>query len=139
MLERNMNNYLLIYLLRSILFSLFCFSKFINCQACSGDRPDINAPDFQNNCRYSVTKGKWYTCAETSDSGTNKTYFLVDSKDNCMFSAYCKKYFDSAKTVYGTNECIESCARINDALKGKFYDYGDYCIYSESNSDIFNK
>ena len=139
MLERNMNNYLLIYLLRSILFSLFCFSKFINCQACSGDRPDINAPDFQNNCRYSVTKGKWYTCAETSDSGTNKTYFYIDSKDNCMFSAYCKKYDNSFKTVYGTNECIESCTKIDDSLKGKFIDYGDYCIYSDDNNDIFKK
>ena len=137
MLKRNINNYLLIYLLRSILFSLLSFPQFINCDTCHADSPNINSPNFQNDCRYSVTKRDWFSCVTTTDSGNNKTYFLIDSDGNCKFSAYCKKY--NAKVVHGTNECIESCATIHGDLKGKFIEYGDYCIYSEDNNNIFDK
>jgi hypothetical protein len=34
--------------------------------------------------------------------------------------------------VYQTKECIESCAKIHDSLKGNFIQYGDFCIYSEN-------
>jgi len=138
MLKRNINNYLLIYLLRSILFSLLSFPQFINCETCSGaNPPDINSPNFgESNCRYSVTKKDWFSCITTLDSGDNKKYFLIDSDGNCKFSAYCKNY-NNAKTVRGTNECIESCARIHDDLKGNFIEYGDYCIYSTNDNNIF--
>lgn len=40
MLKRNINNYLLIYLLRSIIFSLLSFAPFFNCEICCGYNPD---------------------------------------------------------------------------------------------------
>ena len=131
MQQRYINNYLSINLLRLILFSLLCFSQFINCQDCSGVTPNFNSPDLESDCRFSVVKNKWFTCVTSLDSGNNKTYFAIDTDGNCKFTTYCKHY-DNAKTVHPTNECVKSCARINETLKENFIEYGDYCIYSNN-------
>ena len=138
MLKRNINNYLLIYLRISILFSLLSFPQFINCEICNGaNPPDITTPNFgESNCRYSVVKKEWFSCVTTPDSGENKKYFLIKSNGECVFSGYCAKY-DNAKVVRGTNECVESCAKIHDNLKSNFIEYGDYCIYSTNDNNIF--
>ena len=132
MMERNINNYLLIYLIRLIIFTIFCFSKFINCETCGGDPPNINTPNFGDSiCRFSVVKNEWVSCDITTDSGNNKTYFSFDSNGKCLFTKYCK-FYKNKMVVRGTNECIDSCATIHDSLKGKFVEYGAYCIYSDT-------
>ena len=136
MQQRYINNYLSINLLRLILFSLLCFLQFINCQDCPTSTPDINNPNFgESFCHFSVVKNKWFTCVTSTDSGEDKTYFANNTEGNCVFTKYWGFY--NVKTVYGTNECIKSCAIINDTLKGKFVDYEDYCIYSSNDQNLF--
>ena len=125
------------YLLRTILFSLFCFQQLIKCEVCPSERPDINSPNFGENCRFSVITNAWYTCITNSEN--SKAYFLINSDNICLFSSKCKSIIVGGKVVRGTNECIVSCTSINDTLKANFIEYGEYCIYSANNENIFGK
>lgn len=145
MSKRNIKNSILINFLRFILFLLYFFSQFIFCEECSGEiytTPTVITDSVNNNeddCRFSVTKNKWYKCYTTAEYGSDKSYYVIGAEDKCVFSYSCKRFAANSMGVLQTHECLESCAKIDDSLKAKFIQYGDYCIYSENGNNLFGQ
>ena len=136
MSKRNIYNSILINYLRFILFLSYLFSQSIFCQECSGGSysadPTISSELNNNNddCRFSVVKKEWYKCINKIGYGDEKAYFAITKNDECFFVRDCGLIEGQVMGVYQTKECIESCAKIHDSLKGNFIQYGDFCIYS---------
>ena len=140
MSKRNMNNSILINFIRFILFSLYFFSQFISCQECTDSTGQSGiTPPPSNDCRFSVTKNQWYKCYTLSGYGSAKTFFFITSNDECYFTDNCKKISSNIMGVLPTQECLVSCAKIDDSLKQYFIQYGDFCIYSVSGDNLFGQ
>jgi hypothetical protein len=77
-----------------------------------------------------VVKKEWYKCINKIGYGDEKDYFAITKNDECFFVSNCRLIEGQVMGVYQTKECIESCAKIHDSLKGNFIQYGDFCIYS---------
>ena len=147
MSERNINNYILLNFFRLILFSLYFLSQTIFCETCvdgsySSDlfMSDRTTDYSDSSCVYSVVTMQSYKCINHQvDYGNGKRYYAISTDGECIFSGSCKRFANYIMTVYGTNECVQSCAKINDTLKQNFVQYGDYCIHESSLSTLFGE
>jgi hypothetical protein len=84
-------------------------------------------------CRFSVATNKWYKCNEEFSLGSTKKYYAISNNgDKCYYSDSCEIIDVKYMAIYNIKECIKSCAKINDELKGNFIQYGSYCFYSEN-------
>ena len=136
MAKRNINNYILINFLRLILFCLYFLAQSIICDDvdCNLDYPtDLGSLATINtqhgDCRFSVAKNKWFKCISY---GNTKNFYAITNNDDCYFSDTCKKIDNKLIAVYNIKECVMSCAKIHDDLKGKFIQYGSFCFYSSN-------
>ena len=142
MSKRNINNYILLNFFPLILFSLYFLSQSIFCDTCPNYSEGLFSSDRTNDynsdsCVYSVKTMLSYTCINyPSQYGAGKKYFAITSDGRCIFSDSCKKIVNNLIFVYGTNECIESCAKINDTIKGDFIQYGEVCMHKSKKSEL---
>ena len=144
--KRNINNNILINFLRLILFSFHFFPQFIFCE---GTCPSASTSDLlindrterysEGDCLFSVKTNEWHKCYTESQYGTSRNFYAVGSGNKCAFGDSCKNFDTYIMAVYGTNECIESCAKINDTLKSHFVQYGDYCIHDQTLRALFGE
>ena len=95
------------------------------------------------NCRFSVRHKKWFYCFGI-DSSSSK-YYYIDGDNNCKLADTCQltiseSYsYNADKVVLPTNECIQSCSSIDDNIKEKFYELGDFCLYDSYFNNNFEK
>ena len=142
MSKRNINNYILLNFFPLILFSLYFLSQSIFCDTCPNYSEGLFSSDRTNDynsdsCVYSVKTMLSYTCINyPSQYGAGRKYFAITSDGRCIFSDSCKKIVNNLIFVYGTNECIESCAKINDTIKGDFIQYGEVCMHKSKKSEL---
>ena len=124
------------------------FSQFIFCDdTCTNTGTPNNLQDIyreesssssEGDCLFSVATKKWHKCIIDSDYGTTKMYYAITSGGECVFVDSCKMIDNYIMTVYGTHECIESCAKIHDDLRGSFIQYGDFCVHVSSKDSLLS-
>ena len=138
MSKRNINKNILINFLRLILFSFHFFPQFIFCETCSSDSTSTSTPYVEGSCLKSVKTNQYHKCYSDSKYGSSRKYYAIGSGDSCVYGDSCKNFDTYIMRVYGTYECIESCAKINDSLKSNYIQYGDYCIHNSSKSILYD-
>ena len=128
------------YIIIFIKFFVLCDND--PCQSCKkSNDASFNFNGIQNEygnlgcpseCRYSITKDKWYRCSGISTSYYK--YFIIVS-DNAGENFHCEiKEYCNNTVVSQTKECILSCESIK-ILKTNFKQVGDFCIYNYNLND----
>ena len=140
MSKRNINNNILINFLRLILFSFHFFPQFIFCETCSTPSTSTSTPQsFEDGaCLHSVKTNQNHKCYADGRYGSLRNYYAVGSGGSCVYGDSCKNFDTYIMGVYGTKECIESCAKIDDSQKGNYIQYGDYCIPISNLEDLLD-
>ena len=129
---------IIIFLINFLSLNIVCENE-CNCDVIIENNFDTintiyNTGDCDKNCRFSLTKNKWYYCDKISSSSF-KYYLIRAEDDKCIPAENCIFGNTPYKVVPKTKECIQSCSYISNenSIKKYFYEFGDFCLFDNQN------